>query len=106
MLRSLDLLGYAVEWRVINAADYGMPQRRRRVFLLGYHKRTATYKALAESRSHGLVGKRGHLGQGFPVLVRIEPWSVHFSIAQDLDVLIQEVRLEQRASRHSERPVS
>lgn len=26
-------LGYAVEWRVINAADYGYPQRRRRVFL-------------------------------------------------------------------------
>lgn len=25
--------GYSVEWRVINAADYGMPQRRRRVFI-------------------------------------------------------------------------
>ena len=32
MLRSLSDLGYAVEWRVINAAEYGMPQRRRRVF--------------------------------------------------------------------------
>ena len=31
MLASLSDLGYAVEWRVINAADYGMPQRRRRV---------------------------------------------------------------------------
>ena len=28
-------LGYAVEWRVVNAADYGFPQRRRRVFLVG-----------------------------------------------------------------------
>ena len=37
MLKSLDDLGYAVEWRVINAADYGMPQRRRRIFFLGYH---------------------------------------------------------------------
>ena len=26
-------LGYAVEWRVVNAADYGLPQRRRRVFI-------------------------------------------------------------------------
>lgn len=26
-------LGYAVEWRVVNAADYGYPQRRRRVFI-------------------------------------------------------------------------
>ncbi len=32
MLQSLNDLGYAVEWRVVNAAEYGMPQRRRRVF--------------------------------------------------------------------------
>ena len=28
--------GYHVEWRVINAADYGMPQQRSRVFILAY----------------------------------------------------------------------
>ena len=33
MLASLSDLGYAVEWRVINAADYGMPQKRRRIFI-------------------------------------------------------------------------
>lgn len=32
MLSSFDKLGYSVEWRVINAADYGRAQRRRRVF--------------------------------------------------------------------------
>ena len=37
MLASLADLGYVVEWRVINAAEYGMPQRRRRVFFFGYH---------------------------------------------------------------------
>lgn len=36
ILSSLNELGYAVEWRVINAADYGMPQRRRRIFIIGY----------------------------------------------------------------------
>ena len=36
MLASFAELGYIVEWRVINAADYGMPQRRRRVFISGY----------------------------------------------------------------------
>ena len=46
MLESLNELGYAVEWRVINAADYGMPQRRRRVFFLGYHKSTELYKKI------------------------------------------------------------
>ena len=29
-------LGYKVEWRVVNAAEYGFPQRRKRVFIVGY----------------------------------------------------------------------
>lgn len=33
MLSCLAQLGYSVEWMVINAADYGMPQRRRRVYV-------------------------------------------------------------------------
>ena len=36
MLKSLDMLGYTTEWRVINAADYGNAQRRRRVFIFAY----------------------------------------------------------------------
>jgi len=37
-----DLLsmGYDVEWRVINASDYGMPQQRRRVFIIAYRRAT------------------------------------------------------------------
>lgn len=36
ILQSLSDLGYIVEWRIINAADYGMPQRRRRTYILAY----------------------------------------------------------------------
>jgi DNA (cytosine-5)-methyltransferase 1 len=36
ILASLADLGYVVEWRVINAAEYGMPQRRRRTYIVGY----------------------------------------------------------------------
>lgn len=36
MLRTLADLGYDIEWRVINAADYGRAQRRRRVFIFGW----------------------------------------------------------------------
>lgn len=36
MLGSFNQLGYSVEWRVINAADYGFAQRRRRVFFFVY----------------------------------------------------------------------
>lgn len=35
ILATMSDLGYLVEWRVINAADYGFPQRRRRVFIAG-----------------------------------------------------------------------
>lgn len=38
ILASLSDLGYVVEWRVINAADYGMPQRRRRTYIVGYRE--------------------------------------------------------------------
>ncbi len=38
ILASLSDLGYCVEWRVINAADYGMPQRRRRTYIVAYRE--------------------------------------------------------------------
>ena len=44
MLSCLNELGYMVDWRVINAADYGMPQRRRRTFIIGYLKDTPIAK--------------------------------------------------------------
>lgn len=40
MLRTFHDLGYIVEWRVINAAEYGMPQKRRRVFIFAYKQST------------------------------------------------------------------
>jgi len=41
ILASLAELGYIVEWRVINAADYGMPQRRRRTYIVGFMKNSS-----------------------------------------------------------------
>lgn len=38
MLRTLGDLGYFIEWRVVNAADYGFPQRRIRVFIVAVKK--------------------------------------------------------------------
>ena len=38
ILASLADLGYYVEWRVINAAEYGMPQRRKRTYMVAYHR--------------------------------------------------------------------
>lgn len=67
MLQSLNDLGYAVEWRVINAAEYGMPQRRRRIFFIGYHKSTEIYKRLQKSNKIDWLTEEGTIANAFPV---------------------------------------
>jgi len=58
MLSSLNDLGYIVEWRVINAADYGFPQRRRRTFIFAYKKNTNHFKKLLdEDKSNWIIDK-------------------------------------------------
>ena len=36
ILHTLDGLGYGVEWQVLNSKDFGVPQSRKRVYLVGY----------------------------------------------------------------------
>jgi len=67
ILQSLNELGYAVEWRIINAADYGMPQRRRRVFILAYHSDTETYKKIKKNDKISWLTDSGVLANTFPV---------------------------------------
>lgn len=51
ILASLSDLGYIVEWRVINAADYGMPQRRRRTYIVGYRKDSVVANQIEDANS-------------------------------------------------------
>lgn len=67
ILASLSDLGYAVEWRVINAADYGMPQRRRRVFIMAYKKGSPVYKNLINSNPMEWLIDKGVIAEAFPV---------------------------------------
>jgi DNA (cytosine-5)-methyltransferase 1 len=63
MLTTLGNAGYIVEWRVVNAAEYGFPQRRIRVFIV------ARLKTLALSRSEpaDLIFQNGVLAKALPV---------------------------------------
>ena len=47
ILRTLSDLGYGVSWKMINAADYGYPQRRRRTFIFAYRKGSNFYKSVS-----------------------------------------------------------
>ena len=67
MLASLSDLGYAVEWRVVNAADYGMPQKRKRVFFLGYKKGTPEYNAIQNLSVKDIWVEEGLFAQAFPI---------------------------------------
>lgn len=65
MLASLNDLGYDVEWRVINAAEYGMPQRRRRTYIVGYRK-GSIFKESIQSASDWIL-KNGIFAKAFPI---------------------------------------
>ena len=62
ILACLSDLGYLVEWRVVNAAEYGFPQRRRRVFIVAH--RTATPSRGGQCAAMALRG--GGAGAGSP----------------------------------------
>jgi DNA (cytosine-5)-methyltransferase 1 len=66
MLASLSDLGYAIEWRVVNAAEYGFPQRRRRVFIVGYKKGTKLYEKAKKAAADKWLTKDGVLADAFP----------------------------------------
>lgn len=47
ILRTLSDLGYGVSWKMINAADYGYPQRRRRTFIFAYRNESNFYETVS-----------------------------------------------------------
>lgn len=67
MLRSFLDNGYAVEWRVINAAEYGFPQKRRRVFIFAYHKSTNYFKVMSKYSPEQIVFSDGIFASNFPI---------------------------------------
>jgi len=67
ILRSFLDNGYAVEWRVINAGEYGLPQKRRRIFIFAYHKTTNYYKSLSKINPKDIIFKDGMFVKQFPI---------------------------------------
>ena len=84
ILASLADLGYVVEWRVINAADYGMPQRRRRTYIVGYQRRSVVAQKI--DAMEDWVEFDGVMAKAFPFKVKPKTLSEF-----DIEGAIQEV---------------
>ncbi len=84
ILQSLNKLGFAVEWRVINAADFGMPQRRRRIFILAYHKTSAVYQSLKKISGINWILEQGTLATAFPVIAEKTIFPNQFNLTGDI----------------------
>ena len=67
MLRSFYENGYDVQWRVINAGEYGLPQKRRRTYIFAYHKSTKYYKEMHKLNDRDIVFDEGIFSKEFPI---------------------------------------
>lgn len=64
ILASLSDLGYCVEWRIINAAEYGMPQRRRRTYMFAFKNDTHIAESVTNFASW--IKSEGIMAKAFP----------------------------------------
>jgi DNA (cytosine-5)-methyltransferase 1 len=83
MLKTLGDAGYAIEWRVVNAAEYGFPQRRIRVFIVATKNSRVVKKATPDS----IITRTGILARALPI--------------EKLEAAIQEINLEDDADKIS-----
>lgn len=67
MLACLAELGYAAEWRVVNAALYGAAQRRRRIFIFAWRDGTAHARTMEDVTPEDVLSRDGLMARAFPV---------------------------------------
>jgi len=73
MLACFAELGYNAEWRIINAAEYGAVQRRRRVFIFAYHTSTNYSMQRENCTAVEIMEKYGLFANAFPISKYAQP---------------------------------
>lgn len=53
ILRTLDGLGYDVCWQILNSKNFGVPQSRNRVYIIGYHRGQCAGEVLSFTQTSG-----------------------------------------------------
>lgn len=87
MLYSLYKNGYSVEWRVINAADYGHPQQRRRVFIFATHNTTNYFKNLPSNLEDDFLLNNSIFSNQFKATLSDKEKPNQFDISQFKDFI-------------------
>lgn len=67
MLACFYELGYSVEWRVVNASQYGAAQRRRRIFIFAYRNDTNYAREMVNRTAEGIIATDGFMAKAFPI---------------------------------------
>lgn len=67
ILACLAQEGYSVEWRVVNAAQYGAAQRRRRTFIYAYKDKTAYGRKMSKVSAGSIIKAKGLMAKAFPI---------------------------------------
>jgi DNA (cytosine-5)-methyltransferase 1 len=68
ILACLAELGYSAEWRVVNAAQYGAAQRRRRIFIFAYRNDTLYGQSMDSIDAQAVIETTGMMCKAFPIL--------------------------------------
>lgn len=68
ILACLAELGYSAEWRVVNAAQYGASQRRRRTFIFAYRNDTVYGGKMANMDAGTVLQNDGFMVKAFPIV--------------------------------------
>lgn len=67
ILACLAKEGYSVEWRVVNAAQYGAAQRRRRTFIFAYRNDTVYRQKMGDVSADIIIKDGGLMAKAFPI---------------------------------------
>lgn len=68
MLACFNELGYSVEWRIINAAEYGFAQRRRRIFIFAFKNDTKYAEKINSNNLRNWIHNDGFFVEQFPIV--------------------------------------
>ena len=99
ILSTLSELGYHVEWKVLNSKDFGVPQARKRVYIVGYFDFRCAGKVLPEPETNGAAlvqvragsqGKRVYSPKGLSCTLTSQAGGVGHQIAHTLTTGVQQ----------------